>query len=294
MASLKHHIEYLATKCGFGLVNLMSPKRADSFGKFLGRLFSRVLPKRKQIALDNLRIAFKETKTDAEYEAIAIKSFENIGQTFIDMARFHKISLSKLKENVCCSDLSPLDKAQSEQKGAIIATAHFGHWEMAGGWVYAMDYPIDIVVKIQSNLLVDNLIAQLRQNLKFGQIQTKVSTLRDIMTSLKNNRFVVLAADQHDPSENLLLDFFGKKASVAKGPAVFARKQNCPIIPAVMRRAGFNEYEVHIAEGIYPSDLVDEKADIERMTKEYLAFLENIITKYPDQWMWTHRRWKLK
>ncbi len=294
MASIKHHIEYLATKFGFGLVNCMSPKMADSFGRFLGRLFSRVLPKRKQIALDNLRIAFKDSKTDAEYEAIAIKSFENIGQTFIDMARFNKISLSKLKEDVTCSDLSPLEKAQNEKKGGIIATAHFGHWEMAGGWVHAVGFPLDIVVKIQSNRLVDELIAQLRQNLKFGQIQMKISTLREIMTSLKNNRFVVLAADQHDPSESLILEFFGKKASVAKGPAVFAKKQNCPIIPAVMRRVGFEEYEVHIADGIYPSDTLDEQADIERMTKEYLAFLECIITKYPDQWMWTHRRWKLK
>ncbi len=293
MATVKHNIEYIATKFGFGLVNLMSNETADRFGKFIGRLFSRLLPKRKKIAIDNLRYAFKDSITDDQYDEIALRSFENIGQTFIDMARFKNFSHSKIKEIVHCQDISPLQKAIDEKRGGIIATAHFGHWEMAGGWVHAAGFPIDIVVKIQSNPLVNKLIAKLRGYLKFGQIQMKLSTLREIMTSLKNNRFVVLAADQHDPSESLILDFFGKKASVAKGPGLFAKKQNCPIIPAVMRRVSFEKYEVHIGEGIYPSDSLDEKADLIRMTKEYLAFLEKIILKYPDQWMWTHRRWKI-
>lgn len=293
MATINHKIEYWATKFGFGLANMMSAETANSFGKFLGRLISRMIPKRKIIAIDNLRNAFKESKTDSEYEAIAKQSFENIGQTFIELARFKKISHSDIKKMVTCENLSAFQKAHDEHNGAIIVTSHFGNWEMAGAWVVSMGYHFDVVVKVQSNQLIDNLITKLRKNLQIGIIPVKISTLRDILTSLRNNHFVGIAADQHDPSGNLILDFFGRKASVAKGPAVFAKKQNCPIIPAVMRRVDFDKFEIITAPGIYPSDTGDENDDIERMTKEYLAFFEDVISKYPGQWMWTHRRWKI-
>ncbi len=293
MATVKHRLEYWAAVFGFSIANLLSAKSANSFGKFLGKFFSRILPKRKIIAIDNLRHAFKDSKTDEEYEKIAIESFENIGQTFIELARFKKISHSNLQSMVSCSDLSAFQKAHDEQNGAIIVTSHFGNWEMAAAWVVAMGYDIDCVVKVQSNHLVDNLITQLRKRLQIGIIPVKTSTLRDILKSLKNNKFVAIVADQHDPSGNLILNFFGREASVAKGPAAFAKKQNCPIIPAVMRRVEFDTFEIITAPGIYPSDSVDENEDMIRMTKKYLLFFEDVIRKYPGQWMWTHRRWKI-
>ncbi len=252
MATVKHRIEYWATRLGFGLANILSAKSANSFGKFLGTTFSRLLPKRKKIAIDNLRQAFKETKTDLEYNEIATQVFENIGQTFLELARFNKITHANLKEMVTCKDTSAFQKAQDEQKGAILVTSHFGNWELSAGWVVAMGYDIDVVAKVQTNPLVDDLITKLRTNLQIKVIPVKTSTLRSILKSLKNKRFVGIVADQHDPSGNLILDFFNRKASVAKGPASFAKKQNCPIIPMVMRRIAYNKYEVITSEGIYP------------------------------------------
>ena len=293
MATVKHRIEYWAAKIGFGIASLMSAKRANAFGKFLGRLLSRIIASRKVVAIDNLKHAFKETKTEAEYDTIAIQSFENIGQTFIELARFDKITQDDIKEMIQYDDLSAFQKAADEQNGAIVVTSHFGNWELAGASVVAMGYKFDVVVKVQSNPLVDRLITNLRKKLQIGIIPVKVSTLRDILTSLRSNHFIGIAADQHDPSGNLILDFFGRKASVAKGPAVFAKKQNCPIIPAVMRRIKYNKFEIITAPGIYPSESIDESDDIIRMTNEYLVFFEDVIRKYPEQWMWTHKRWKI-
>jgi len=294
MATVKHKIEYWATKFGFGIANLMSSETANSFGKFLGRLFSKLIPKRKLIAIENLKHAFKDAYSDDEYDKIATEAFENIGQTFIELARFKKISHDKIKKMISCENISVLQKVSDENKGAIIVTSHFGNWEMAGAWVVAMGHSFDVVVKIQSNPLVDTLINQLRENLHIGIIPVKVSTLRDIIKALRLNHFIGIAADQHDPSGNLVLDFFGRKASVAKGPAVFAKKQGCPIIPAVMRRVEHDKFEIIVSDPIYPSDSSDDNDDIVRMTKEYLIFFENVISKYPGQWMWTHRRWKIK
>ena len=293
MASIKHQIEYIFTRLFFGLIIMMSDKTADSFGKFLGRLGGKLLPKRREIALENLHHAFKETKTETEYNEIVVKTFESIGQTMIDLARSKRLSQLKLSNKVNCPDLSAFDIALKNGRGGVITTAHYGNWELAGAWVADLGYPLDIIIKVQSNPLVDKYVVSLRSNFDYGIIQIRNTTLRKVLQSLKQNRFIILAADQHDPSGSLVLDFFGRKASIAKGPATFARKQNCPIIPIVMRRKGFDDYEVITTEGIYPSFELDEKEDIIRMTKEYLSFLEDVITKYPEQWMWTHRRWKL-
>ena len=293
MASVKHRVEYIFTRVFFGLINMLSDKMADSFGKFLGRSACKFLPSRKKIALENLHHAFKDSKTESEYNDIVAKTFESIAQTMIDLARSKRMSELQLSNKVHCPDLSAFDNALKNGKGAVIATAHYGNWELAGAWIADLGYPLDIIIKVQSNPLVDAYILSLRQNFEYGIIQIRNTTLRKVLQSLKQNRFIILAADQHDPSGSLVLDFFGRKASIAKGPATFARKQNCPIIPIVMRRKDFDDYEVITTNGIYPNFDLDEKEDIIRMTKEYLNFLENVITRFPEQWMWTHRRWKL-
>ena len=166
MATVKHRVEYWATKFGFGLVNMMSAETANSFGRFLGSVFGRLLPKRKKIAIDNLRHAFKESKTDLEYDKIAGEVFENIGQAFFELARFNKITHADLNEMITCKDVSPFQKAQDEEKGAIVVTSHFGSWELTGAWVVANGFQIDVVAKVQTNHLIDDLINQLRKKLQ--------------------------------------------------------------------------------------------------------------------------------
>jgi KDO2-lipid IV(A) lauroyltransferase len=158
--------------------------------------------------------------------------------------------------------------------------------------VYGFD--ADGMVAIQHNEKIDKMITGFRKTYGFGLIKVGDTNYRQIFKALKNNRFVVIASDQHDPSESLIMDFFGRRTTVARGPALFAIKNNCPIITILNRRIDYDKFEVMISEPIYPPDTGNLDEDVKIMSRAYMDNIEKVIKKYPDQWLWTHKRWKLK
>ena len=293
MAKISHTFEYLLARGGISFANLLSAKSADSFGRGLGNLFHLLLPKRQQIAYDNLQKAFGDELPEDEKRLITKKVFQSIGQTYIELARFQKIGQEAISEIIVHDGMENFHKAKKEGNGAIVLTSHFGNWEIGAAWVASEGFEIDVLVKVQSNPLVDKLVTNLREQTGINVIPVHQSTLRDIVKALRQNRFVAIAADQHDPSGNLILDFFGRKASIARGPASFAKKHNCPILPVMSKRESYLKHRIIAHSPIYPSSDLDVEEDIKRMTIEYLKFFEDVIRQYPEQWMWTHRRWKI-
>jgi KDO2-lipid IV(A) lauroyltransferase len=88
------------------------------------------------------------------------------------------------------------------------------------------------------------------------------------------------------------MDFFGRPASIARGPALFAIRCGCPVIPLLLRRERHDRHVLIAGELIYPPKSGDEEADVRSMTARYVKFIEENIRRYPDQWLWTHNRWK--
>lgn len=271
----------------------LSFEKADRFAIRLGWLLSVLIPSRKKIVFDNIKKASAINLSDDQINLIIEKVFQNIARTFVEQARFDKIGREKLLEMITYDKPDYIKEILKGGRGGILVTAHYGNWELQAAWVAMNGYPLDVVAKVQSNPLFDKMINGFRENMGVNVIPVKASTLRDIYKSLKANRLVAMVADQHDPSGNLLMDFLGRKASVAKGPATFAIKQNCPIIPFMMRREAYNRHIITAADPIYPDSFANNETKVEEITKAYLSFFEKNIIQWPDQWMWTHRRWKV-
>lgn len=291
MARLSHYFEYLAVRSGVGLANSLSPKRADAVGAWLGRMAYRLVPGRRRIAVDNLRQAFGDQYTEAERHQIARGVFENIGRTLIEFARFGKIRAEGARALVHGST-EPFEEALRKGNGGIIVTAHFGDWELLGAWAGAMGYPMDFLVGRQHNKLVDDLLIGFRKEMGVGIIPLATSS-RSVFKALKANRMTGLVSDQHASSGGVRLQFFGRPAATPRGPALFAIRAGAPLLPMMLRRESYHRHVVLAADLIYPPNSGDEEADIQTMTEKYTRFFEDCIRKYPDQWMWTHRRWKI-
>jgi KDO2-lipid IV(A) lauroyltransferase len=86
----------------------------------------------------------------------------------------------------------------------------------------------------------------------------------------------------------------GKDALQARGPALFSIRTGAPICPMLLRRESFDRHVIITGNPIYPVNSGDEERDIMTMTEAYVRFYEEHIRQYPEQWMWTHRRWKLQ
>ena len=292
MARLSHNIEYCFTLLGVKLAGLLSPRVADAFGAALGSLAYTLLPSRRRIAYDNLKKAMGDTLTEQEIRAIIKRVFKNIGRTLVEFARFGKIKLEGTRKITFLDGLEYLRRVHDEGKGGIIVTAHFGNWELLGSWVATSGYPMDFLVGSQHNQKVDNLLNDFRREMGVGIIPLKTS-IRGVFKCLRANHFTGLVSDQHAHSGGVTVKFFGRKAATPKGPAAFAVKAKCPLIPLLIRRERYDRHVVMAGELIYPPGSGDDEKDIETMTMAYTKFFEDGIRKYPDQWMWTHRRWKL-
>ncbi|MBD3401707.1 hypothetical protein GF420_02340 [candidate division GN15 bacterium] len=293
MASLAHRVEYLLARAAHGLANSLSARSADRLGGAAGRLVGLLLSSRRRIAHDNLRRALGDTLTEAERQRIVKNVFASIGRTFFEVARFPRLTPENVQQTVVRHGFDAFDQALEAGRGAILVVPHFGNWELSAATVALSGYPIDVLVTTQHNPLVDRMMTELRTSTGVGVIRLG-SAARQAYKALKNNRVIGIAADQHAPAGELVLDFFGRPASVAKGPARFAIRAGAPILPYVILRERYDRHVMLPGEPIYPPESGDEETNIRRMTEQFLRYFEERIREYPDQWMWTHRRWKLE
>ncbi len=293
MASVGRRVEYLAARFGLGLARTLTPGLADKLGAGLGRVAHALMKSRRDLARDNIRRALGDSHNEAEIKTIVRAVFENTGRTLVETARFEKLGVEGIRDLIMPAGRRLMHQALEEGKGAIIATAHFGNWELMGVYPPVFGFTSSTLAIRQHNLEINEMLINLRESTGVKMLEVPANA-RQVFRSLKQNEIVMIAADQHASAGTLVMDFFGRPAAVARGPALFAIRCGCPIILLLIRRDRYDRHVVMNGGMIYPPESGDEEADVRAMTREYISFLERYIREYPEQWLWTHNRWKLK
>lgn len=291
MAKISHTLEYWGAATGVALANALPASWADRFGAWLGTASGVILASRRRIAMENLRRAIPELSDD-ERRRIVSDVFRNTGRTLVEFARFGKLGIDGVKRIVPERDGAEIHEAIKHGHGGIIVTAHFGCWELLGAWAATHGHPMEFLMGTQHNVKVDEMLVGFRKAMGVGVIQLSTSA-RSVFKALRQNHLTGLVADQHASSGGVTVQFFGRPAATVRGPALFAIRANCPLLPMMLRRVRYDRHEVIKGKPIYPPKSGDEETDIRKMTEEYSRFFEDVIRKYPEQWLWTHRRWKL-
>ncbi len=289
MAKLKHLIEYAAVRILAFAAQLLSPRAADSFGSALGTLVYHIAPSRRHISNKNIKSTIGKNWSEDEIESLTIKVFQNIGRTLIEVARFQKLTVEGAQK-IVTGDSGLFRKINSKGDGAIFLVAHFGNWELSACWPGIIGLPVNLLVGTQHNLLVDELLNDFRRQMNVGVTPLDRQT-RAAFKILKSKGMVVLAADQHAPA-GIKIDFLGRPALHPRGPALFSIRTGAPICPFLIRRERFDRHTIITGTPIFPPNSGDEEKDIRTMTEAYVKFYEEHIRQNPDQWTWTHRRWK--
>lgn len=291
MARLSHYAEFLVVRGLTAWAQALSPERADRLGAGIGRLAYRLLSSRRAIAQDNLDHAFGFSLAADARDALIRRVFENTGRTLVELARFPLITADWLDRAIEPHGADILQKALDGGRGGVVVTPHFGNWELLGVYSRHWGFPVEVLVTTQHNLLVDRHLTSLRERAGVAIIRAG-SSVRRLFKALKENKLIAFAADQHATSGDLVVTFFGRPAAAPEGPALMAIRAGAPILPFCMRRDRFDRHVIMPGPAIYPPNSGDEKADIRLMTEHYMRHFETVIRAYPDQWLWTHRRWK--
>ncbi|MBI4809902.1 MAG: hypothetical protein HY800_00315, partial [Ignavibacteriales bacterium] len=245
---MRHRIEFILFQIFRYLVLLLPLKSAQRFASMIGSAAFYIVPKRREVALENLRYAFPE-KSEGERIAIAKGSFKNYATALVELVWFPNLSDKVLGKLVKTKYLNVILEKYSTGKGLILLSGHFGNWELiALGIAYLSKLPFTIIVQTQNNKLVDAVINKHR--CLFGnKIVPMGMSVREIIRTLKEKGVVAIAPDQSGDREGgLYLEFFGRKVSTHQGPAVFALRTGAPLLMGFMIRQSDGTYEVDIEE----------------------------------------------
>lgn len=179
-----------------------------------------------------------------------------------------------------------------DNKGVILLSAHFGNWEyIALSVSLQIGLPFSVVVKPQRNPYVTKWLENVRTKWINKIIPSGIS-IRQVYKELLGKNIVAMVADQRGPKEGIKMDFMGRPAYFFSGPAMLAIKTGAPLLYGIPVRQKDYSYKAEIYEVSKDNLPEDEEEKVIELTRRQKEYLEEIITRYPEQWFWMHKRWK--
>lgn len=262
---------------------------AIKFGEFLATIIFCLWKSRREIAINNIKIAKLGEQKDAE--RIARLAFKNIGRYIAEIIKIYYGMGRDIIDNIEIRGIEHYHKAKSKNKGVIFITGHCGNWElMAIAFGLKVDN-ISVVVRKQNNPYLNRLIEKIRS--KYGnKVIYKKGAIKRLFYELNEKRNVGILMDQAVlKEEGYIIDFLGRPSWTTKMPALLARKTGAVVMPAFINNEG-KRHVINIYPEVEPSNFEDKELALIDDTKRYSVFIEDYIKSYPTEWLWIHRRWK--
>ncbi len=288
---LRHLAEYIGARLVIFVIRVVPRKAGLFLGNILGILAFSVVRMRRKVTMKNLRASLGTEYSAKQLVKIGRDSYRNFGRSLVDFFTYDQLSIKQLDQMYTFRDAGVFDEALRLGKGAILLSAHFGSWELVGAYVTRKGYPIEFVVGEQHNPYVNDWINRQREKSGSRMINAAHAD-RALIRALRGGRFVAMVADQDAGPDGVILDFFGRPASFARGPALMAVKFGCPMIFGLSARTGGDRHEFILAGLFSAMEGLDREEQITAIVSEYSRGLERFIREYPEQWFWAHRRWK--
>ena len=276
-----------------GLGFLPRPRARALAAKVAGILYA-LSPKLRKTAETNLRIAFPEW-TESQRDAVIPSMVLNLGWMAAEFARLPKYSKENIEEIVVLDGNENFLDARKRGKGVLILTGHIGAWELSSFAHALYGYPLNFMARPLDNQRIDALVNSYRCA-SGNRAIFKNESARVMLKILKDAGTIGILADQNTmPEESVFVDFFGKSASTTTGIARMALHTDAAVVPgyAVWDKS-IHKYRLRFEPAM---DLVrtgDVERDVLQNTQRFAKVLEDIIRKYPDQWVWVHGRWSVR
>jgi KDO2-lipid IV(A) lauroyltransferase len=265
---------------------------ASRLGHVLGNVAYAVDLRHRRIVARNLAFAFPE-RSAAERKQINKRTFRNAATVLLEICEITRLSKRSLIQQLRIKGENNLRNVLKDPRGVLMISAHLGNWEMAHLAVSCYgERPILLVARQIRPDIVNQWLNRLRQ--RFGSvIVDKKNALPKMARSLKRREIVGLLIDQ-EPKHSRGVDvaFFDKPTAVTPGPALLARRYECPIVPVFCVREEDGKLTLIVEPSIEPRKTEDFDGDLRENVQAMTRAVERAIRCHPEQWFWFHKRWK--
>ena len=249
-----------------------------------------MLKYRVALVKTNMSLALPD-KSENDIDSYVILFYRNFFDIIFETIKLLTISKNEVRKRMVKGDMMVLEDYKRQDKSVVLAIGHIGNWEL-GAAAYAIeDYPhVKGVYKVQSSKFFDDLMIRIRTRFG-GGVYSMEETMDKIRENMGNQTAIGLLADQYTPNRNAsMLEFMGRETPVFTSVEMISRRFDFPVVYLRFMRLGRGKYEMSCEV------LADKPQDTKKyyITQEYFRLVEQDIYKQPDNWLWTHDRWKAK
>ncbi|MFC1511580.1 lysophospholipid acyltransferase family protein [Candidatus Latescibacterota bacterium] len=289
---LKRTASYYLIRAIISFFRILPRRTALKIGALLGQTAAILAIRERRLALTHLTVAFGREKPPAEIRRITRDMFRIMALNFVDTVRVGDMIPEELEEICIPHHMERLHRALAGGRGVIGLTSHTGCWELLGAYLVAVGVPLSVIARRLYDHRLERLLIESREKSGIENI-TRGHDTRDVLRALKQGRLIGILIDQDYVNvKGMFVDFFGKPASTAVGPAVLSMKYGVPIVPVLTYRDERHRHHVCIGEPVSIKPSGDSEADREALTTACSQAIEAFIREHPEQWVWFHERWR--
>jgi KDO2-lipid IV(A) lauroyltransferase len=269
-----------------------------TFARFFSARAAAVLfwlrPGLRRAAIENLELAFPDW-SDKQRRAAIHGMVRQLGWMAAEFAHFPEYTKENIDRIVLLDGFENFAAAQARGKGVLFLTGHMSAWELAPFAQALFGHPLHFLVRAIDNSRVDALVTRYRclsGNLPIEKNQSA----RAVLKVLSAGGTVGILADHNTLlTEGVFVDFFGIPACTTAGLARFALHTDAAVVPGFLHwDAALRKYRLCFEPAVELTRSGDDATDIRENTQRFTRVIENYVRRYPDQWLWVHRRWKTR
>jgi KDO2-lipid IV(A) lauroyltransferase len=250
------------------------------------------LPKFRRLARRHLEIAFGAEKTPEEIDDILRRTYINYGKSLAEFLMLPHKSKEWIESRVTLDDPNWYIRTEYEKgRGVVCLGGHFGSWELVAARIGIYKYPIVAVVKAQRDAIMTRFVMETRSKWGNEYIFRERGVKEECIRQLDRNKLLGLMADQN-ATRGVFVNFFGKPARTAAGPAEIAMKRKQPVIPAFPARNPDNTITLYTQKPIQMRDTGNYEEDLVHNLQQCSDAIEKFASEHPEEYFWWHRRWK--
>ena len=289
-------LAYGAARSVVGFSAALPLPLALALARAAGRAAFRLDRRHRAIAAVNLAIAFPEL-APAERLGLARGSYENMGEMLVHVGRFPRwLRRQRLARLVRYEHPEEYLRFKEAGRPVIFLTAHLGGWELMAFSHAVLHRPIHFIYRPLGQPHLDEWLYR-RRSLSGNTPIPKRAALRQVLRALARGEDVGILADQNvQPQDGVFVDFFGRQACMSAAPAILAQRGDAEVIPVflVPDPAGPAHFAIHMLPALPVRRSGDFTADVRENTSRFAGAIETAVRRWPDRWLWGHRRWRTR
>jgi len=289
-ASFRHRLEHFAVVSVIAFVRLLPMRAVLVLGSLVGRAFYLSDRPHRLLAIRNLRAAFP-SRTEAECRAVSRETFSHFGRLLVVLLKF---STMRPADMLACVEFEGEERvvhAHAQGRGVLLFTGHFGFWEI-NALVHALTIePMSVLARPLDNPLLHDLLESVRRSTGNSVIYRR-GAIRRVLRALEANHAVAFLIDQHmQPTDAVNVEFFNRPAATTSALAALALRTGAPVVPVFALPLPGGRFRMVYEHAVEPPSAGDEDA-IREFTQRCTDVLEMYVRRYPELWLWMHRRWR--